>query len=485
MIKRETTDPGHTGGLLCDEMGLGKTMEVLGLMKNSPSKQNLLLCPKAVIQQWCAAARRSRFNVQEVNVKGGWSTPQPFFSGQPFLCVTNYEKAVSRPALLKRNWNRLILDEAHKIRNPASFSYQAVKSVRRDATWAVTATPLVNSEKDVYALANLVGYKKNDNLDINLLFANIALHRSMESMRSILPELPAAAKIHDTVLDFDTEEEAEFYQGIQGKLVKKWKSLESDKSLQVLALIMKLRQLSVHPAVYVNARKKSPMGYAREYTGGSTKFSALLSRIEAEKGTKRWIVFCQFRDEMDMLQEFLEASPAVYRAQQYHGGVSDSEKEKVLASTQQEVDGHDVLLLQLQSGGVGLNLQHFTKIVFMSPWWTAALMDQAVGRAVRIGQKETVEVIRLVLKEEETLNIDRMMMSKAESKRGELEVLFSHASNGTGVPPELPSKVVKAVPAGHVRIHARIKEIEATLSRLASARMEPNAEVEVIEDPQN
>jgi SNF2 family DNA or RNA helicase len=55
----------------------------------------------------------------------------------------------------------------------------------------------------------------------------------------------------------------------------------------------------------------------------------------------------------------------------------------------------------------------------MGPWWTAALMDQAIGRAVRIGQKEQVIVHHISLKEEQmdSLNIDRFMLEKADKKR--------------------------------------------------------------------
>jgi len=66
----------------------------------------------------------------------------------------------------------------------------------------------------------------------------------------------------------------------------------------------------------------------------------------------------------------------------------------------------------------------------MSPWWTAALMDQAVGRAVRIGQKDIVEVTLLVLKEEDSMNIDEKMLERVEEKRGMLEKVFQHASRG-------------------------------------------------------
>ena len=77
----------------------------------------------------------------------------------------------------------------------------------------------------------------------------------------------------------------------------------------------------------------------------------------------------------------------------------------------------DVFLIQLQAGGTGLNLQHYDRIIFISPWWTAALLDQALGRAVRMGQKNVVKIYWLKLKTEGTFNIDEFIMEKADSKR--------------------------------------------------------------------
>jgi SNF2 family DNA or RNA helicase len=113
----------------------------------------------------------------------------------------------------------------------------------------------------------------------------------------------------------------------------------------------------------------------------------------------------------------------------YNGKLSASEREEVIATSKEPLYGkqQEVLLVQLLSGGVGLNLQHFDRIVFMGPWWTAAIMDQAIGRAVRIGQTKQVIVHHLILKEEQTMNIDRMMLEKADSKR-ELCQMFLQAS---------------------------------------------------------
>lgn len=443
MLERERATP--SGGLLCDEMGLGKTMEILGLIKNSPKRHNLLLCPKAVVAQWRVAAGRSRFNVLEVRGQA-WTMTTPYRSGQPMLFVTNYEKLVSKK-VFGFHWHRVILDEAQRVRVRSSKIWGAINAMRRRTTWCVSATPVVNSEKDIKALFELVGYKKEELAILPPLMASACLHRSMAEMRPVLKELPCAPTVVKEFLDFETEDEAEFYRGIQGLIMRRWRSLERDQSPVLFSLIMRLRQISLHPQVYINARKREWVNYGRDnWVGASTKFNALRRKMETATAPSRWIVFCQFHDEMEMLQSFLEKVPAVNRIQMYHGGLTDKAKEAVIAGTFGSLDdGHEVLLLQLQSGGVGLNLQHFSKVVFMSPWWTSALMDQAIGRAVRIGQKEVVEVTMFLLREEESMNIDKKMLEKVEEKRDVLAKLFTHASHTKDASHTSPAKPSEAI----------------------------------------
>lgn len=437
MLDRE--DAEQAGGLLCDEMGLGKTMEVLGLMKNSKKHITLLLCPKAVITQWVDAAVKSNFNVMLFSADG-WTRQASLKPKSAWLYITNYEKVTNNVKMFKKQvWDRIVLDEAHRIRNSGSVCYKAVGELERKSLWAVTATPVVNDVKDINNLFAQVGYSssKLTNAAYRLkVIEEACLHRSMEEMRAAMPELPAAAIINKEVLDFDTEEEGDFYRSIQGKIAARWKHLDHDNTKEMFVLLMRLRQLSLHPQVYIGAMKrKSILGYPRaDWEEPSTKFTALKKKLEAEPLPSKWIVFCQFHDEMEILEAYLNTSPAVHKVSQYHGGMSDAEKEAVIKGTfdplPDSMKRHEVLLLQLQSGGVGLNLQHFTKIIFMSPWWTAALMDQAVGRAVRMGQKEIVEVTLLVLKEEDSMNIDEKMLEKADAKRGILQKVFQHASRG-------------------------------------------------------
>jgi len=426
MMRRERQTP--SGGILSDEMGLGKTEQILGLIANTTHPHTLLLCPKSLIPQWKRDFLRCGFAVFFAE-KGYWKKVDSRVSKPRAVYVTNYE-SLNKPSLFNRPFTRICLDEAHQYLCNKGKLYDRVRNIKAKSTWVITATPLVNSEKDTRNLLSLVGYtsKALDTLPLKHFVAEAVLHRSMDELRETLPNLPLPAKHTVMPLDFSSEEECEFYQGVQGKLVKRWKSLEKDNTTMRFQLLMKLRQLSIHPQVYIGARKREPYGYSRDcWSSTSAKFDATKDLLAQEKPC-RWIIFCQFKDEMSLLENELIEN---YTVLQYHGSLSDEQKASVLRDTEAPLNGkHMILLVNIKSGGVGLNLQHFTRIIFMSPWWTSALMRQSVGRAVRIGQAEEVQVYHLVLKEEETLNIDKMMRDRMSQKEELLVDLLKCASRG-------------------------------------------------------
>lgn len=445
MLNRETKMP--SGGILCDEMGLGKTIQVLGLMKASPAKKTLLLAPLCTLDQWQKTAERCGFCVWRANPKlPTWDMPSSFNPSAKQLYLVNYERAIARKLLVIRKiWDRIVFDEAHRLGVSDSQSYRLAKSIDSEFKWFLTATPIVNRVENVISLFTLLGYTKipKQLKDMATLIQEAVLCRKMEDLRHVIPSLPNRAEEYFHHLDFDSEEEEEFYRGIQGVLQRRWKALETESNAMTerFRLIMRLRQISIHPQVYISARKEWA-GYTRaDFNQASTKFNALENLI-MKGATKphKWIVFCHFREEMTLLQAFLEDCAVVRECHIYNGALSAQEKTEVIEKTHVELQGiqQEVLLVQLQSGGVGLNLQHFDRVVFMGPWWTAALMDQAIGRAVRIGQTEQVEVHHLVLKEEETMNIDKHMLEAADTKRSLCLTFLSMASTGTLAPTAAP-----------------------------------------------
>jgi SNF2 family DNA or RNA helicase len=418
LVEREQ-DKEAAGGLVCDEMGLGKTIQLIGLMKTNPKKKTLLLVPLAVLEQWVFAANKAGINCWRAT-KEGWKPAKKITVGASHLYVSNYERAIRNPSLVEGQWDRMICDEAHRIGNDKTNGYALVASVKAKAKWFLTATPIVNKAENIECLFGLLGIDYS--IEDKEMTKKYVLARTMDDLRERMPELPKKACHVRHILEFDTPEEADFYRGIQGMAVKRWNQMEADggaNAFERFKIIMRLRQISLHPQIYISARKKQlGKDYARaDWIDNSTKFNRIRDLLENEKRSQKWIIFCHFHEEMDLLAEFLAYSDRIGLIQKYNGSMSAEEREAVLSKTHNHnLEKHEVLLVQLQSGGTGLNLQHFTRIIFSGPWWTSALMDQAVGRAVRIGQNKKVMVHHMILREEMGLNIDAMMNEKAKEK---------------------------------------------------------------------
>jgi SNF2 family DNA or RNA helicase len=228
-------------------------------------------------------------------------------------------------------------------------------------------------------------------------------------------------------LDFTNKEEETVYNGILNNIESQWRSAQALKGmayeLQRFAILLRLRQVSVNPQIYINARKKEAFGWTGpEFNVPSRKFdeiSHILRDSFHEGVSNRWIIFCQFHEEMNLLSAYLKAFPFIGSVLQYHGGMSAAERDMAISESKIESGEakQDVFLIQLHAGGTGLNLQNYNRIIFISPWWTSALLEQARGRAVRIGQKDVVKIYWLKLVEEENrISIDNLMMNKANEK---------------------------------------------------------------------
>ena len=433
MLERESASAEIKGGLLCDEMGLGKTIEMLGLIKESGLKKTLLVLPLAVVNQWKDTAIRCRINVLFMP-KDTWKLVSSPFPGAPCVYIIGYEALANKISSVEHViFDRVVFDEAQRLgvkdiarkiaagKEIKKLAFKTACRVTAESKWFLTATPVVNSQDDIRSLfaildLSLVSGKLHE------LMGRFALARSMEQLRSSIPDAPAKPIIKQHRLDFDTKKEEDFYTSIQTNVERRM--TYNENALEVLRLIMMLRQLRIHPQVYIASRKNQHGIKTPDWTEASTKFVKTKELIEAEGNVNhKWIVFCHFHEEMDLLKAYLSESDKIRHIETYSGSLNSTEKEDALIKVRepfaQDDKKIDVLLIQLKAGGVGLNLQEFDRIIFNSPWWTQAAIDQGVGRAVRIGQKNQVVVHKLMLKQEESgpvRNIDVWMRSKAATK---------------------------------------------------------------------
>lgn len=426
------------GGLQCDDMGLGKTIQMVATMRNNSKPRSLLLAPLAMIETWQDVMVRAGFNVFTIT-KRVWSPVSKIRARKPCVYITNYEKILHQPTILIGEgiaWDRVVLDESHKIRNPHGALFLAINKIIAPIRWAMSGTPLVNTERDVATQMAFVGVPMDEvkwSNDFYTLLSSIMIHRSLDSLRASLPTAPPVPIIEEKVLEFGSAEERRIYRAIQGEIrMSRVKTYARDVATSKMSMILRLRQASIHPQIYINSMRTSDSTYDREdWTVVPAKFAELRTIIGEElvrDPTHKYLIFCQFHDEMELLQKYLISEGVVTNVQMYHGGLTHPERSAVLERATS--DDCQVLLIQIHSGGVGLNLQEFDRCIFLSPWWTAALMEQAIARAVRMGQKRVVRVIHLVMAEEKTMNIDRLIGGRIAQKKAALNAVFRWATLG-------------------------------------------------------
>jgi SNF2 family DNA or RNA helicase len=431
------------GGFQCDDMGLGKTIQMTAVMVNHVVKKTLLIAPLSMIDTWSTICKRAGMAVFEVDKKkkDTWtlqnkSSPIPmcFVKKRPAVYISNYEKLYTTTSLFREPWDRVVLDEAHKIRNGDGIIAYFARKLKAPLRWVITGTPLVNSLKDVVSLLAFLGVPTSAMYSwekrYNTILPQILIHRSLDSLRSVIQGAPPLPEIHHLMLPFTTTAEEEFYHGVQSTgPTLKYAGDRIDPS-QALLLLLRLRQISVHPQVYINSKRRESPYYARpDWIGPSTKLEAVKTILTSDTvELHKYIIFCQFNDEMSMIRDYLLQEKLVKDENilMYNGQMNQEER-RVVLETSKATQETTVMLIQLQAGGVGLNLQEYDRVLFVSPWWTSAMMDQAIARAVRMGQTKVVKVYHLHLEaeQENTINIDAVVNAKADEKRKMLEKLFA------------------------------------------------------------
>ena len=127
----------------------------------------------------------------------------------------------------------------------------------------------------------------------------------------------------------------------------------------------------------------------KEGLGFSSKLDSVVNTILKNKNNGCGkLVFCHFRDEIDEIRKKLSAG-GIVKIAIFDGRLNQNLRHAMLQ------DNNEVLLLQIQTGCEGLNLQqNYSEIYFVSPHWNPSVEDQAIARCHRIGQVKEVKVYR-------------------------------------------------------------------------------------------
>ena len=408
MLKRENEGDGICrGGILADDMGLGKTWQTIGLMLNAPVRKTLLVAPPILIGQWQDALKASSIPSSEL-VSRKWKGP---VDSTVFLIT--YDKVVSNLPLLRLDvWDRIVLDEGHFIRNARTKRGLSINLLSGDRKWVLSGTPVQNDISDFISLAKWLGYRDATAKNCKKLASDIIKRRQITLLADVMPPPPEHKRIS---LEYNDGEEKNLFHALVGRLNN---AIDNNyPSNCILELYLRVQMFISHPQIYIDAMKRKFKDYNRPDWAYSTSKLNAFKELIAGDNRSATLVFCHFKIEMDFVAA--AASAAGYIVHFIRGGMSATgRKFSIDDSIRQAESGKPVMIVcQIVAANCGLNLQHLKRVIFYTQHWNPAVIDQALTRSYRYGQKSEVSVYHLLVSSDELLNIDRCMLEKHSDKR--------------------------------------------------------------------
>lgn len=520
------------GGLIADVMGLGKTLTTLVSILRSkdnavefgyfnhqmklvgieiiPTKATLVVVPSAqILENWEAevethfmtgALRYMRFH--------GQRRPQDLQTLTEYdIVFTTYATLAADhrgQALLYRiAWYRIVLDEAHWIRNSSSKQFKAAEGLHARSRWCLTGTPIQNKLEDLVSLARFLrlppisstqsfqthimkplSEPQADSKPLRAYMETYCLRRSeiclslpTSNERPILLHLsPAEQTIYDRVMD-DTRRQIDdmVSTGATGRCTKLFTALlrmrmicnlgtfpltraaDLSTTFSHLGLssslkhdcercstmdedtLMLLSTCEVCPDCKRPLHQRSPSPLPRatfgpsnseaedagamfgvvtntfegstQQEGFSTKLAAVVQNVaNTSNSENKAIIFSYWKTTLHVLARLL--GQAGVKCLQVDGDASYADRSYRLKAFKENPDVQ-VLLMTIETGAVGLNLTVANQVHIVEPQWNPSVEEQAIARAVRMGQTREVTVFRYVLQNTVEQNVVRLQKKKS------------------------------------------------------------------------
>lgn len=400
------------GGILADDMGLGKTLQTLTFLlteKIEKGKEtSIIIAPTSLVYNWLEEINKFTPQLKTLVISGMKQEREELISK-----MYEYDVVITSYPLIRRDidmykdykFRFCILDEAQHIKNSISQNASSVKEINAQNYFALTGTPIENSLLELWSIFDFImpGYLFSKRKFIEKFEKPITKFKNKETLlelsryikpfilrrlkKDVLKELPE--KIENKIIAELTEEQKKIYlaylQKIKGEIEEEINNKGFDRShIKILSAITRLRQICCHPAMFIE-----------NYDGHSGKLLLLEELIkEAIEGGHRILLFSQFTSMLSIIKEKLNNQGIEYVY--LDGSTKMKERGKIINKFN---EGYGkIFLISLKAGGTGLNLTAADTVIHYDIWWNPAVENQASDRAYRIGQKNTVHVMKLITK---------------------------------------------------------------------------------------
>ncbi|WP_316826628.1 DEAD/DEAH box helicase [Pedobacter miscanthi] len=421
------------GGCLADDMGLGKTIQTLAMLQKvkeddqllETQSTSLIIMPTSLIYNWLTESKKFTPKLKILAHTGtNRNKDVANFANYDIVITTYGVTRVDVDELKNFYFNYIILDESQNIKNPASKSFKAVRSLKSKHKLILSGTPVENSVSDLWSQLTFLNpgllgtqaffyeeyvqaiEKKKDEEKARKLQSIIKPFVLRRTKEQVAAELPP--KTEQVIYCDMSEDQAAYYEKTKSAYRNDLLQSMDDgtfaqKQVQLLQGLTALRQLANHPVMIDGT-----------YISDSGKFENVIHTLDnVLKGGHKVLVFSQFVKHLDIFKKHFEAENIPFA---YLDG-STRNRGEIVSEFQQNTD-LKVFLISIKAGGVGLNLTQADYVFILDPWWNPAVEQQAIDRTHRIGQDKKVFIYKFIAKdtvEEKILALQNRKKSLASS----------------------------------------------------------------------
>lgn len=390
---------------------------------------SLVILPVSLIHNWAAELRKFAPTLRVV-IFTSLTKNKTIIPPYNAVILTTYGIVRTEIDYFKRyTFEYAIVDESQAIKNTTSQTFKAVKQLQANNRIALTGTPIENSLTDLWAQFEFINpgilgtfelFKKEFQLPIEKkgdvkaserlkkIIAPFILRRTKQQVAQDLP--PLIEKIYYCEMDEAHKElyerEKSYYRNVLLGNIKTHGIAKSQ--MLILQGLMKLRLLANSPTLAT----ANDTSHNLQLTD-SIKFreaTQTLQNLIAEG--HKVLVFSQFVKQLLLYKNWLTEQDI---AHSYLVGSTKNRAEEVANFETNE--SYKVFLISLKAGGVGLNLVSADYVLMLDPWWNPAAEAQAINRAHRIGQVNTVIAYKFIVKdtiEEKIYNLQQRKQNLAD-----------------------------------------------------------------------
>ena len=444
MLHRELDSRGVCrGGLLCDDVGLGKSVQMLGTMKRHLMMRNIVVTFKAVMPQWVGYCGRWLPCHTCVHISShakmaeAWRLVRASIAiGRPCIVICTYGvlSGNALDTLSAELWDRVVLDECHAIKNPSSLRFRSACALPARIRWGLSATPLQNQLGDVWTLMRwlrfpgaserMVEGSPRAKSDVARFRRSCVLSRTRAEVAPELNVQLQEPKVVTLSCRCDDPVEAAGYAALADHVRTRLGNLAPDadgpaanrQRVVINSLLLRLTQYVASPSLgcVTNLCARMPAVLAAATIDRGSKTRALVSELRRTRG-HRSVVFCRFIQEIHVVEEAVREQG--FSVARLSGATTQRERARILGDAWMtigvvmRVAGRlppelvqrifsyccpEVLVAQIETCGVGVNLTGFTRCYFHTNCWNPCAEMQCIGRLNRIGQRHRVRACRLV-----------------------------------------------------------------------------------------